>query len=74
MLLAPAHLRGGTSSWVSNRVCGPRLRQVALLLGVCLVCAGSAWKLLEKAVYAVAADRWLSPACLPDMLIVCPRP
>ena len=73
-VLAPAHLRGGTSSRVSHRVCGPRCRQVALLLGVCLVCAGSAWKLLEKAAYAVAADRWLSPACLPDMLIVCPRP
>ena len=40
-LLAPAHLRGGTSSRVSHRVCGPRCRQVALLLGVCLVCAGS---------------------------------
>ena len=38
-VLAPAHLRGGTSSRVSHRVCGPRCRQVALLLGVCLVTA-----------------------------------
>ena len=35
-LLAPAHLRGGTLSRVSHRVCGPRWRQVALLSGVCL--------------------------------------
>ena len=35
-VLAPAHLRGDTSSRVSHRVCGPRCRQVALLLGVCL--------------------------------------
>ena len=73
-VLAPAHLRGGTSSRVSHRVCGPRCRQVALLLGVCLVCAGSAWKLLEKAAYAVAGCRWLSPASLLLTPIVCPRP
>ena len=35
-LLAPAHLRGGTLSRVSHRVCGPRWRKIALLSGVCL--------------------------------------
>ena len=37
-------------------------------------CAGSAWKLLEKAAYAVATYRWLSPASFSSTLIVCPRP
>jgi hypothetical protein len=61
-LLAPAHLRSCTSSRVSNRVCGPRCRQVALLLGVCLVCAGSAWKLLHMRWLRTAGSRRLASA------------
>ena len=73
-VLAPAHLRGGTSSRVSNRVCGPRCRQVALLSGVCLARSGSAWKLLEKAAYAVPTGMHiihLSPEALTLLVSRC---
>ena len=59
-LLAPAHPRGGTSSRVSHRVCGPRWRQVALLSGVCLgaqVLRGSCWKRRHMRWLAAAGSR-----------------
>ena len=59
-------LRGGAEKPRARRWWG-RYGGVALVRRFCL-------KAEEKASSAVAADRWLSPACLPDMLIVCPRP